>query len=296
MNISVQATDPQLRCKLLHNRFAGDLMDKMRYLAEHEITMNCQIVCCKGLNDGEAFRKSVLDLAELFPYVSSISAVPVGMTRYREGLYPLEPYTREDSRRFLEQLSSLQEELLKRIGTRLIFAGDEFYLNAGLPLPEAEEYEGFPQIENGVGMISSFREEFYDGLANWECRGGSLSLATGKAAAPLFRQFSKDLKERGVNCRVYEIENRFFGERITVAGLITGQDLIGQLEGKPLGAGLLISRNMLKADEDIFLDDITLCQAQERLGVPILCVEDSGYDFLEKIKIIGENECKENQL
>lgn len=296
LNVSVQATDPQLRCKLLHNRFAGDLMDKMRYLAEHEITMNCQIVCCKGLNDEEAFRKSVLDLAELFPYVSSISAVPVGVTRYREGLYPLEPYTREDSRRFLEQLSSLQEELLRRIGTRLIFAGDEFYLNAGLPLPEAEEYEGFPQIENGVGMISSFREEFYDGLANWECRGGSLSLATGKAAVPLFRQFSKDLKERGVNCRVYEIENRFFGERITVAGLITGQDLIGQLEGKPLGAGLLISRNMLKADEDIFLDDITLCQAQERLGVPILCVEDSGYDFLEKIKIIGENECKENQL
>lgn len=296
LNISVQATDPQLRCKLLHNRFAGDLMDKMRYLADNKITMNCQIVCCKGLNDGEAFAKSVWDLAALYPYVASISAVPVGITRYREGLYPLEPYEKEDSLRFLKLLEALQQELQEKIGTRLIFAGDEFYLNAGVPLPSASEYEGFPQIENGVGMVSSFQEEFYDGLENWQApEGTAFSIATGTAAQPLFKEFSKELEKRRIICQVFAIQNRFFGERITVAGLITGQDLTEQLQNRDLGAALLISKNMLKADEDIFLDDMTLPQAQEKIGVPILCVEDSGYDFLDKIKEIGEMQCKENQ-
>ena len=156
-------------------------------------------------------------------------------------------------------------------------------------MPPGEHYEGFPQIENGVGMISSFREEFYDGLEGWEApEGTELSIATGMAAAPLFEEFSRKLEERGVVCRVYPIENRFFGERITVAGLITGQDLTGQLAGRRLGKALLISTNMLKADEDIFLDDMTLAQAQERVGVPILCVGDSGYDLLDKIKEVGE--------
>lgn len=289
LNISVQATDPELRCRLLNNRFAGDLMKKMRYLADQGITMNCQIVCCKGLNDGEAFVQSVRELAKLHPAVASISAVPVGITRYREGLYPLQPYEQEDSLNFIRQLEELQQEFLEDLGTRLVFAGDEFYLKAGLPLPPGEHYEGFPQIENGVGMISSFREEFYDGLEGWEApEGTELSIATGMAAAPLFEEFSRKLEERGVVCRIYPIENRFFGERITVAGLITGQDLTGQLAGRRLGKALLISTNMLKADEDIFLDDMTLAQAQERVGVPILCVGDSGYDLLDKIKEVGE--------
>ena len=296
LNVSVQATDPDLRCKLLNNRFAGDLMDKMRYLADNKITMNCQIVCCKGLNDGEEFIKSVRELAALYPYVASISAVPVGITRYREGLYPLEPYEKEDCIAFLNQLEELQKEMLETIGSRLIFAGDEFYLKAERSLPDASEYEGFPQIENGVGMISSFRDEFYDGLEEFEPTETEISIATGKAAHSLFMEFGKELETRGVNTHVYAIENKFFGELITVAGLITGGDLVAQLQGKPLGNALLISRNMLKADEDIFLDDMTLEQAQESLGVPIVCVEDSGYDFLEKITETGEQVCKENLL
>ncbi len=296
LNVSVQATDPQLRCKLLNNRFAGDLMDKMRYLADNKITMNCQIVCCKGLNDGKAFLKSVRELASLYPYVASISAVPVGITRYREGLYPLEPYEKEDCISFLNQLDELQEEMLETIGTRLIFAGDEFYLKAERPLPDASEYEGFPQIENGVGMISSFRDEFYEVVEELELTKTEISIATGRAAYSLFTEFGKELERRGVKTSVYAIENKFFGELITVSGLITGGDLVAQLQGKPLGNALLISRNMLKADEDIFLDDMTLEQAQESLGVPIVCVEDSGYDFLEKIKEIGESPCKENLL
>lgn len=288
LNISVQATDPNLRCKLLNNRFAGDLMDKMRYLAENKIIMNCQIVCCKGINDGDDFEKSVRDLATLYPYVASISAVPVGITRYREGLYPLEPYEKEDCIAFLDRLERLQQELEESIGTRLIFAGDEFYLKAERPLPKASEYEGFPQIENGVGMISSFREEFYDGLEEFSPVKTECSIATGKGAFPLFSEFSKELEKRGVTAYVYAIENRFFGERITVSGLITGQDLTEQLKGKPLGKALLISRNMLKADETIFLDDMTLEDAQRILKIPIICVEDSGYDFLEKIIEIGE--------
>jgi len=294
LNVSVQATDPDLRCKLLNNRFAGDLMDKMRYLADNKITMNCQIVCCKGLNDGEAFVKSVRDLASLYPYVASISAVPVGITRYREGLYPLEPYEKEDCIAFLNQLEALQKELLETVGTRLIFAGDEFYLKAERPLPHASDYEGFPQIENGVGMISSFREEFYDGLEEFTPKKAKLSIATGKAAYSLFSEFAKKLKSKGVESTVHAIENRFFGELITVSGLITGKDLTEQLTGKELGQALLISNNMLKADEPIFLDDMTLEKAQELLGVPIIPVADSGYDFLEKIIEIGEQPCKEN--
>ncbi len=296
LNVSVQATDPQLRCKLLNNRFAGDLMDKMQYLADNKITMNCQIVCCKGLNDGEEFVKSIRELAALYPYVASISAVPVGITRYREGLYPLKPYEKEDCIAFLNQLDELQKEMLETIGTRLIFAGDEFYLKAERPLPDASDYEGFPQIENGVGMISSFREEFYDGLQEFDPIETEISIATGKAACSLFMEFGKKLETRGVKTSVYAIENTFFGEQITVAGLITGSDLVEQLQDKPLGNALFISRNMLKADEDIFLDDKTLEQAQESLGVPIVCVEDSGYDFLEKIKETGELPCKENLL
>ena len=263
-------------------------MDKMRYLADNKITMNCQIVCCKGLNDGDAFEQSVRDLASLYPYVASISAVPVGITRYREGLYPLEPYEKEDCIAFLDRLEQLQKELNDSIGTRLIFAGDEFYLKAERPLPKASEYEGFPQIENGVGMISSFREEFYDGLEECLTLKTECSIATGTAAFPLFSEFAKELEQRGATTHVYAIENKFFGERITVSGLITGQDLTEQLKGKPLGNGLLISRNMLKADEEIFLDDMTLEEAQKILGVPIFCVEDSGYDLIDKIKETGE--------
>lgn len=289
LNISVHATNPELRCNMLNNRFAGDLMDKMRYLADNRITMNCQIVCCKGINDGAEFRNTVCELSRLYPYVASISAVPVGITRYRNGLYPLQPYEKADSEAFLNQLEELQKEMQEKIGTRLVFASDEFYLSAGRPLPNSSEYEGFPQIENGVGMISSFREEFYDGLEIFCPIQTEFSVATGKAAYPLFSECAEALGKKGVKSHVYAVENKFFGPLITVAGLITGQDLTEQLKGKSLGRALLISENMLKADEKVFLDDMTLEDVQRCLGVPVVCVRDSGYDFLEKIMGIGES-------
>lgn len=289
LNISVHATNPELRCKMLNNRFAGDLMDKMSYLADNRITMNCQIVCCNGINDGAEFRNTVCELSRFYPYVASISAVPVGITRYRDGLYPLKPYEKADSETFLNQLEELQKEMQEKIGTRLVFASDEFYLSAGRPLPDSSEYEGFPQIENGVGMISSFREEFYDGLETFCSIPTEFSVATGMAAYPLFSECAATLEKKGVTPHVYAIENEFFGSLITVAGLITGQDLTEQLKGKSLGRALLISENMLKADEKVFLDDMTLEEVQYCLGVPVVCVRDSGYDFLEKIMGIGES-------
>ena len=288
INISVHTTNPALRVKMLNNRFAGDILDKMRYLAENTITMNCQIVCCKGINDGEELSKTVRDLAALYPHVNSISAVPVGLSRYREGLYPLEAYEKADCAALLDRVERLQLELLNRIGTRLIYAADEFYLKAGRDLPTADSYEGFPQIENGVGMISSMREEFYDGLAglSQEPCDKRLSIVTGTAAAPELSRYAAALEavRPGLAITVYAVKNDFFGHGVTVAGLLTAGDILRQTKGQNLGQAVLISQNMLKADEAVFLDDITLEAFEQRLGVPVVCVGDSGYDLIDTIE------------
>lgn len=288
INISVHTTNPVLRVKMLNNRFAGDILDKMCYLAENTITMNCQIVCCKGINDGEELSKTVRDLAALYPYVNSISAVPVGLSRYREGLYPLEAYEKEDCLTLLDRVDKLQQELLACIGTRLIYAADEFYLKAGRELPNFDSYEGFPQIENGVGMISSMREEFYDGLAGLskEPCNKKLSIVTGTAAAPEFGRYAAALEalRPGLTITVYAVKNDFFGHGVNVAGLLTAGDILHQTKGHDLGQAVLISQNMLKADEAVFLDDITLKTFEQRLGVPVICVGDNGYDLINTIE------------
>ncbi len=287
INISVQTTNPHLRCKMLNNRFAGDLMDKMKYLAKHKIVMNCQIVLCPTLNDMHELKRSLMDLSELYPYAASISAVPVGVTKFRDGLYPITTFDRERLRKNLEIISEMQEYFLKKLGTRLVYAGDEMYLGSGLDIPSAEEYEGFPQIENGVGMIASFEDEFYSALRLESARdiNKTVSIATGVAAFDVLKKASEAAMEKfnGLKINVYKIYNDFFGRSITVSGLLTATDMINQLEGRELGEKLFISQNALKADEDIFLDDMTLSDFEKKLGVSVVCVNDAGYDLLDKI-------------
>lgn len=285
INISVHTTDPALRIKMLNNRFAGDIMDKMRFLAEHRITMNCQIVACPHINDGEKLAQTVRDLATLYPAVHSISVVPVGLSRFREGLYPLAPYDREMAICLLREVESLQKECYEALGTRLLYAADEFYLKAHLPVPSGESYEGFPQIENGVGMIRSFADEIEEALQDVSViPKKSFRLATGMAAADFMKQMAEKIEQHtGIQIQVYPIENRFFGSGVTVAGLLTAQDIIHQLEGKDLKDGLILSQNMLKADEDVFLDDMSLNELEERLHTHILCMPDNGEEFIDKL-------------
>ena len=287
INVSVQTTNPELRCKMLNNRFAGDIMEKMMYLAKHGISMNCQIVLCPGINDGDNLKNSLEDLAKLHPAVASVSVVPVGITKFREGLYPLEKYDRDGCRGVLGIVAEKQQEFLNKIGTRFIYAADEFYLGAGYEMPSPEEYEGFPQIENGVGMSASFKDEFLSALRVEEERpvSKSLSIACGTAVYPLMKQLADMCMQRfkGLNISVFAIENNFFGKTITVSGLLTAGDMIEQLNGNELGEKLLISRNTLKADEDVFLDDITLKEFSKAVGVPVVCVPDDGFELLDKI-------------
>lgn len=287
INVSVHTTNPELRCKMLNNRFAGDLIEKMNYLAKKRITMNCQLVLCPGINDGEEMRKTLRDLAQLHPYTASCSVVPVGISRYRDGLYPLESYTAETARGVLEIINELQDEFLKTIGTRFVYAGDEFYIKADIPIPSAEEYEGFPQIENGVGMISSFSDELSSAIKTEgnSAADNEISIACGTAVCGYMEEFAHRCMEAfpKLKINVYGIRNDFFGHEITVSGLLTARDLLAQLKNKRLGSKLLISKNMLKADEDIFLDDMTLEEFEENLGVSVVAVSDDGFEFLKKI-------------
>jgi putative radical SAM enzyme (TIGR03279 family) len=290
INISVQATNPSLRCKMLGNRFAGDILSKMKQLQAGRISMNCQIVLCCGINDKEELTRSLLDLCAMYPAVNSVSVVPAGLSKYREGLYPLQDFSKEEASSVINQIDEIGERYLKNVGSRVVYAADEFYIKAQRPLPSEQYYEDFPQIENGVGLITSFLEEFYGALSNSNndelqaCRG-NYSIATGKAFYSFICSLVDDLVKKcnNLHITIYEINNNFFGEKITVSGLLTGQDLKEQLEGKPLGEKLFIASSMLKSDEDIFLDDMTLNQLSERLGVEVCAVEPSGYALFEAL-------------
>ena len=299
INISVQTTNPELRCMMLHNRFAGDALKKIDRLYEGGIEMNGQIVLCRGINDGEELDRSIRDLTKYLPYMESVSVVPVGLSKYRDGLFPLEPFTKEDARAVLTTIHKWQEICMKNHGTHFIHASDEWYLLAEWPLPEADNYDGYIQLENGVGMIRLLMDEFEEAmrqLAEEEAgeetdeallpdrtRVHRLSLATGLLAAPLLKQLSEKCHEAYPNYEitVYPIVNEFFGERITVSGLITGQDLEKQLKGRDLGEKLLLPCNMLRSGEEVFLDDMTLTELKESLQVPIDIVKSSGQDLLD---------------
>ena len=286
IRVSVHATEPALRAKLIGNPDAARGYELMQRLASGGIEMECQIVCCPGLNDGEALSRSMRELSALFPQVNSVSIVPVGLTKHREKLPSLTPFDRPRALETVRQVETFGDECLQRLGSRVFFCSDELYLKAGLELPPDAWYEGYPQLENGVGLLRLLETEFSDGLSGGvRCDGRPFSIATGEAAAPFLRKLLA--KAQGecaiIKGEVYAIENEFLGRSIDVAGLVTGGDLIAQLRGRQLGERLLIPVNMLRHGEGVFLDDVTLDDVTAALGVPVRVVKQDGYDLLEAI-------------
>ena len=286
INVSVHTTDPELRVKMLRNPRAGESIDIMRRFAKAGITMNCQIVCCPGINDGEALLRSMRDLEAMWPAMHSVSIVPVGLTKFREGLYPLKPFTPEHSRKTIELITKFGDQCVEKYGSRIFFCGDEMYIKAGMELPEDGFYEEHTQLENGVGMIRMLQTEFSAALRLSDPPDGvPFSIASGVSAAPYFEKLLCTAGEKydTIKGTVYPIENDFFGHSINVTGLITGGDLIKQLKGKNLGQRLLISQNMLRRDELDFLDNVTLKEASDELGVPIYPVEQDGFALWDAV-------------
>ena len=287
INISFQTTNPKLRCKMLNNRFAGDVLKKVDKLYEGGIQMNGQIVLCKGVNDGEELERSIRDLSKYLPLLQSVSVVPVGLTQFRDGLYPLEPFTKEDAEEVLAIIEKWQKVFLEEHGLHFIHAGDEWYIKAEREMPEEERYDGYLQLENGVGMIRLLQNEFAEGYEDLAGDGRNIevSMATGVAAYDYLKEMVEKLQVKYPNVKVhlYQIRNDFFGEKITVAGLITGQDLMKQLKGKELGQRLLLPCNMLRDGEEVFLDDTTLTEVKETLQVEVCVVKSSGRDLIETI-------------
>ena len=287
INVSFQTTNPELRCKMLHNRFAGEALKKVDRLYEGGITMNGQIVLCKGINDGEELERSIRDLMKYAPQLQSVSVVPVGLSKYRDGLYPLLPFTKEDAKEVLHIIHKWQKKAYEEFGIHFIHGGDEGYILAEEELPEEERYDGYLQLENGVGMLRLLMNEFEEGYErlNGDERDREVSIATGFLAYPYIQRMADRIMEKYPKSKlhVYGIRNDFFGELITVSGLITGQDLIGQLKGKALGEKLLLPCNMLRIEEQDFLDDVTLQDVKDALQVPVDIVKSSGQDFIDAV-------------
>jgi len=336
INVSVHTMNPELRCEMLHNRFAGEALDKIRRFYEGEIEMNGQIVLCKGVNDGAELERSIKELSDYLPYMQSLSVVPVGLTKFRDGLYPLKPFEKEDAKEVLEIIHKWQKICYEKHGTHFVQASDEWYLLAEEPFPPEENYDGYIQLENGVGMIPLLESEFdqcladeleddtdgfdqdmdseaIDGFESIKTQNENLnesevdlreidrsetvenksldepetenktyrrvvSIATGKSAAGLMRRLAaKFMKQHPeIKVIVYQIRNDFFGEMITVSGLLTGTDLKAQLTGQELGDMLLLSSNVLRMGEEVFLDDVTLTELENALQVPIHIVKSDG--------------------
>ena len=289
INISVHTTDRALRAEMLKNPRAGEGIDIMERFAQNRITMNCQIVSCPGVNDGPALDKTLNDLAAMFPSVNSVSVVPAGVTTSREGLYPLNSLSLENSHPLIDQVEAFAARHLEEHGTRLVWCSDEFYLLAGRELPGEDYFEDFTQLDNGVGMLTLLMKEFgraLDLMEPGDLAGAvPFSIATGVSAAPFLAKLVGQAREKcgTIEGKVYAIVNRFFGETITVAGLVTGGDLIDQLRGKELGQRLLIPASMLRSGENVFLDDVTTDDVERELGVPVVPVPQDGYELLDAI-------------
>lgn len=285
INVSVHATDPKVRCEMLNNRFAGNIMEIMRDFAKHHMMMNAQIVLCPTYNDKEVLEQSLADLTALHPYIHSVSVVPIGKTAYRDGLCDIPSFDRQSALETVRQVEAWQKKCLRQYGSRIVYLADEFYIKAQKDIPPAEDYEEFPQIENGVGMIASMRDEFREAMETFdpsEVRCRNVSIATGKASGQFIREMAEELMRRAdINVMVYEIENTVFGKEITVSGLLCGKDLKLGLQGKPLGEKLLLPENMFKADEDVMLDDTTAEELEQTLGVPIEITPCDGFSFVE---------------
>lgn len=285
INVSVHATNPAVRAELMGNPKAADIMGPLRRLSAAGVTMDCQVVCCPGYNDGEELSRTMTDLAGLYPGVNSVSIVPVGLTMHRHSLAPLTPFNRDTAGETIDRVEAFAQQCLAEKGSRIFWCSDELYLKARRPVPCDESYEDYSQLENGVGLIQLLETEFMASLADAEPDEGTyspFSIATGVAAAPLLEKLLMTAQEKcgNINGRVYSIQNDFFGHTIDVAGLITGGDLTAQLTGQELGERVLIPEKMLRHGEGVFLDDMTLEEASDILGVPVIPVGPSGDELL----------------
>lgn len=288
INVSVHTTDPELRRFMLGSRLAGDVLDKIRMLVSGGITVNAQIVLCRDINDDEHLDRTLTDLMSLYPGVGSISIVPVGITRWRQGLYELKPFDAASSGKVIEQVEAYQALMRRLHGSAAVYLADEFYIMSGRELPGYEAYEDFPQLENGVGMVAMFRSEFYDFLNNEApaFKGERhISIATGFSASEYIKGMASELENRynGLKVDVFPIKNDFFGENVTVTGLLTGGDIAAQLDKNRLGSELLISRSMLRSGEQVFLDDYTVEKLEKSSGVKVTVVDNDGAEFVRKI-------------
>lgn len=284
INVSVHTTNPELRCKMMNNRFAGEKLKYLKLMTDNGLYLNCQIVCCSGINDGEELRRSISDLGKLMPNITSVAVVPVGVTKYRENLFELKTFTKETASEVIDIIEDFQKQFLEKYSTRMVFASDEFYILAERELPCAEEYEDYPQYENGLGLLRSLIDEFDDALMTCEekIEKRVCTIATGTLAYRYIKEMAQKAMDKfeGLDCKVIEVENEFFGKTITVAGLITATDLINRLKDESLGDELLIPSCMLSNAENIFLDDYTLSQVEQRINIKIKPVKNNGYELL----------------
>ncbi len=289
INISVHTTNPELRVKMMKNKRAGEVL---RYLDEFKnagLSMCGQIVLCKGINDGEELVRTMSDLSRLFPNMGSVSVVPAGLTKFRDKLYPLTDFTKDEARAVIDAVDAFAEKMLLRHGSRMFFAADEFYIKAGLPLPDADYYEEYAQIENGVGMMRSFIDESEDGMADFvkskSKPSRTVSVVTGVASYPMISEIATRVSGiyPNLSIKVYKIINNFFGESITVSGLLTGKDIAEQLKGKELGERVFIPRNALRFGEDVFLCGMSVSELEEHLGVRVGISDADGYDFVNSL-------------
>lgn len=288
INVSIHTTNPQLRVKMLNNKNAGNILERLKKLTRNRILVNGQVVLCPNINDGVELDKTIKDLYPLYPNLHSLAIVPVGITKYREKLFNITPFDKEKSIKVINQIKKWQTFLKQKINTNFVYLSDEFFINADYELPEYKEYEDFPQLENGVGLIRKFEFEFFSSLNKLPLNLNitkNISVITGTSAKDFIEKLARELMDRykGLNIKVYAIKNNFFGDTITVSGLITGQDIIKQLKKKDLGDKVIIPKSMLKSDEDIFLDDISVKMLEKELNTKIDISEVNGKDFIKKI-------------
>ena len=295
INISVHTTNPELRVQMMKNKHSGEVLKYLNDFAEAGLSMCGQIVLCRGVNDGDELMRSLRDLAALYPAMSSVAIVPAGLTKFRDKLYPLTDFTAEEAKAVIEMINSVGEEHKEKHGTRLFYAADEFYLKAGIEIPDSDYYEDYPQIENGVGMIRSCSDEFGLAISNASdvdeltSKKRHISLVTGVASYPMIKEQVSKLCAicPNLNVEIYEIVNNFFGRSITVSGLLTGRDICEQLCERPLYDELLIPQNCLRHGEETFLCDMTVSEMSEKLGVPVKATGADGYELAEAI--LGES-------
>ena len=291
INISVHTTNPDLRKTMLNNKNAGKIMETITRFANAGLVMNTQIVLCPSINDQNELDKTIKDLSTLYPYIKTVSIVPVGISKYRQGLFPMKEFTKEEAQKVLKQVSDFQDIMLNKYNSHFVFAADEFIIKAEKDFPDTDYYEGFEQLENGVGMVTLFRGQINETLKNTNQvpKSNNISIVTGELAYPYMKGFMQKVmkKWKQLNIQVHSIKNDFFGEKITVSGLVTGQDIINQLKGKDLGNHVFIPQSMLKAEDNIFLDDYSIDQVSKSLNVPVYPIKVEGETLINKILSIN---------